>query len=230
VVADAVDIDDDLRRERFLQHAFQERNHDPALCSRPLRKLKYAIGFLLALLAARSHAEETWHLLVEPTFMRYESGWPIVGAQRTVLVPARFVDGQLLPLRRDEVTTLGATREKILESAPQAASEVLAGLKPRFIRDENNVIQCAVLESDSPLTASAVLAPEFASLFSDSIGPDILVAIPNRFRIFVFPKISAAHQRFSEIVIAEYDSSAYPVSKELFSVRKGKIIAVGSYR
>jgi hypothetical protein len=195
-----------------------------------LRKLKYAIGFLLAVLAVRSPAEETWHLLVEPTFMRYESGWPIVGAQRTVLVPARFVNGQLLPLRRDEVTARGATREKILESASQAASEVLGGLKPRFIRDENNVIQCAVLESDSPLTASAVLAPEFASLFRDSIGPDILVAIPNRFRIFVFPKDSPAYQRFSEIVIAEYDSSAYPVSKELFSVRKGKIVAVGSYR
>jgi hypothetical protein len=182
------------------------------------------------MLATRSFAQETWHLLVEPTFMRYESGWPIAGAQRTVLVPARYVDGQLLPLRREEVVALGATPEKILESAPQAASEVLSSLKPRFIRDENNVIQCAVLESDNPLTASAVLAPEFASLFSDIMGPDILVAIPNRFRIFVFPKISPAYQRFSEIVIAEYDSSAYPVSKELFSVRKGKIVAVGSYR
>jgi hypothetical protein len=195
-----------------------------------LRKLKYAIGFLLAVLAVRSFAQETWHLLVEPTFMHHEFGWPIVGAQRTVLVPARYVDGELLPLRRDEVETLSATREKILESAPQAASKVLAALKPRFIRDENKVIQCAVLESDSPLTASAVLAPEFASLFSESIGPDILVAIPNRFRIFVFPKVSPAYQRFSEIVIAEYDSSAYPVSKELFSVRKGRIVAVGSYR
>ncbi len=162
--------------------------------------------------------------------MRYESGWPIVGAERTVLVPARFVNGEILPLRRDEVTTLGATRDKILASAPKAASEVLAALKPRFIRDENNVIQCAVLESDSPLTASAVLAPEFATLFSDTIGPDLLVAIPNRFRIFVFPKASPAYQRFSEIVIAEYDSSPYPVSKELFSVRKGKLIAMGSYR
>ena len=107
---------------------------------------------------------------------------------------------------------------------------MLAALKPRFIRDENKVIQCAVLESDSPLTASAVLAPEFATLFNETIGPDILVAIPNRFRIFVFPKGSPAFQRFSEIVIAEYDSSPYPVSKELFSLRKGKLVAIGSYR
>jgi hypothetical protein len=75
-----------------------------------------------------------------------------------------------------------------------------------------------------------VLAPEFSTLFSETLGPDILVAIPNRFRIFVFPRASPAYQRFSEIVIAEYDSSAYPVSKELFSIRKGKLVAIGSYR
>jgi len=195
-----------------------------------MRKLKYAISFLILALVARSPADETWHLLIEPTFMHYESSWPIVGAERTVLVPARFVNGEILPLRRNEVLTLGVTRDEILASASKAASEVLAGLKPRFIRDENNVIQCAVLESESPLTASAVLAPEFSTLFSDTLGPDILVAIPNRFRIFVFPKVTPAYQRFSEIVIAEYDSSPYPVSKELFSVREGKLIAIGSYR
>ena len=37
-----------------------------------------------------------------------------------------------------------------------------------------------------------------------------------------FPNGTPAFQRFSEIVIAEYDSSSYPVSKELFTLRKGK--------
>ncbi|HEY5706412.1 MAG TPA: hypothetical protein VIS96_12640 [Terrimicrobiaceae bacterium] len=195
-----------------------------------MRKLKCALGFLLAALVSGSAAEETWHLLIEPTFMRYESCWPIVGAERTVLVPARFVNGEVLPLRESEVVELGATRDAILASASKAASEVLAGLTPRFIRDERNVIQCAVIESNSPLTASAVLAPEFSTLFNDTLGPDILIAIPNRFRIFVFPKLSPAYRSFSQLVIAEYDSSAYPVSKELFSIRKGKLIAIGSYR
>ncbi|HVJ58063.1 MAG TPA: hypothetical protein VM574_09515, partial [Terrimicrobiaceae bacterium] len=91
-------------------------------------------------------------------------------------------------------------------------------------------IQCAVLESTSPLTASTVLAPEFASLFRETLGPDILIAIPNRFRIFVFPNGTPAFQRLSDIVIAEYDSSSYPVSKELFTLRKAKLTAVGLYR
>jgi hypothetical protein len=195
-----------------------------------MRKLKCALSFLLVAIVARSAAEETWHLLIEPTFMHYEASWPIDGAERTVLVPARYVNGEVLPLKSNDILTLGATRDTILASAPKAASEVLATLTPRFIRDENKVIQCAVLESASPLTASAVLAPEFGTLFRETLGPEILVAVPNRFRIFVFPQGTPAFQRFSEIVIAEYDSSSYPVSKELFTLRKGKLTAVGSYR
>ncbi|HEY5811024.1 MAG TPA: hypothetical protein VIT23_00020 [Terrimicrobiaceae bacterium] len=162
--------------------------------------------------------------------MRYESAWPIAGAERTVLVPARFVNGEVLPLQRNEVLNFRASRDEILASAPKAAAEVLAGLTPRFLRDKNRVIQYAVLESESPLTASAVLAPDFSRLFSDTLGPDVLVAIPNRFRIFVFPRGTQAYQRLSELIIAEYDSSTYPVSKELFTVRNGRLSAVGSYR
>ena len=195
-----------------------------------MRKLKCALSFLIITAVVRSAAGEAWHLLIEPTFMRYEASWPIDGAERTVLVPARYVDGEVLPLKSDDIVNLGATRDTILASAPKAASEVLATLTPRLIRDENKVIQCAVLESASPLTASAVLAPEFETLFRETLGPDVLVAIPNRFRIFVFPRGTPAFQRFSEIVIAEYDSSSYPVSKELFALKKGKLTAVGSYR
>ena len=195
-----------------------------------MRKLKYALSFLIVMSGLGSPADETWHLLIEPTFMHYEASWPIDGVERTVLVPARYVNGEVLPLKSDDIISLGATRDTILASAPKAASAVLASLTPRLIRDENKVIQCAVLESENPLTASAVLAPEFGDLFRETLGPDILVAIPNRFRIFVFPRGTPAFQRFSEIVIAEYDSSSYPVSKELFTLRKGKLSAVGSYR
>jgi hypothetical protein len=195
-----------------------------------MRKLNCALSFAIFTLIRWCSADEAWHLLIEPTFMHNESSWPIEGAERTVLVPARYVNGEVLPVTSSELVRLGATRDKILASAPKAASEVLATLTPRFIRDENNVIECAVLESDNPLTASAVLAPEFPTLFRETIGPDLLVAIPNRFRIFVFPRGTPAYERFSHIVIAEYDSSSYPVSKELFSIRKGKLFAIGSYR
>src|SRR5262245_35403762 len=98
-----------------------------------MRKLKCALSFLILATVARSAADEAWHLLIEPTFMHYETTWPIDRAERTVLVPARYVNGEILPLKSDDIVTLGATRDKILASAPKAASEVLATLTPRFI-------------------------------------------------------------------------------------------------
>ena len=124
-----------------------------------MRKLKCALSFLIVLAVVRSAADETWHLLLEPTFMHYEASWPIDGAERTVLVPARYVNGEVLPLKSNDIVTLGATRDTILASAPKAASEVLATLTPRFIRDENKVIQCAVLESENPSTQAPPPTP-----------------------------------------------------------------------
>lgn len=187
-------------------------------------------GLFLSALALTARAGDEWHLLIEPKFMHYDAGWPIVGSETAVLVPARYVNGEVLPLRREEIARTQVTRKKILESAPAAAAKVLEGLKPRYVRDENQVIQYAVVESDSPLTASAVLAPKFAELFEDTLGADILVAIPNRNRIFVFPKLSDVWKGMADMIIAEYESSPNPVSREVYAVKNGKLIAIGSYQ
>ena len=200
-----------------------------------MRKLKCTLCGLLALLApsapaADAPSEDVWHLLIEPTFMRHEAAWPIPGSQTAVLTPARLVNGEVLPLRRDEVLERGVTRTKILSSAAASAAEVLSTLKPRFVRDTNKVIQYAVLESESPLTASAVLAPGFTSLFTETLGPDILVAIPNRFRIFVFPRDAFLYQSFADLIFVEYQSTPYPVTREIFAIQDGKLLAIGGYR
>lgn len=194
-------------------------------------KLKYGVVFLCLTLAPTwVQAETEWHLLVEPTFMNYESAWPIVGSETAVLVPARYEQGEVLPLKRSEIIELSANRKQILETAPLAAAKVLTTLKPEYVRDENQVIQYATLQSESPLTASAVLAPDFAKLFRETLGPDILVCIPNRYTILVFPKESAQTLNLSDLVFAQYSSSSYPVSREIFSVQSGKLIAIGRYR
>lgn len=187
-------------------------------------------GVLLIVLVPLARAGDEWHLLIEPKFMRHDAGWPIVGSESTVLVPARYVNGEVLPLRRDEIIKLAVTRKKIQESAPVAAAKVLEGLTPRYVRDGNKVIQYAIIESESPLTASAVLAPKFAEMFEETLGTDILVAIPNRNRIFVFPKLSEAWKGMSDVIVAEYQSSPTPVSREVYAIKDGKLIAIGSFR
>jgi len=162
--------------------------------------------------------------------MHYEAAWPISNAKTTVLVPARLVDGEIRPLLRSEVLELNVNQKKILASAPAAASAVLATLKPRYVRDSNKVIQYAVVESDSPLTASSVLAAEFAGLFAKTLGPELIVAIPNRFRIFIFPKATFASLNISDLIFSEYHATAWPVTREVFELRKGKLIAIGLSR
>ncbi len=202
-----------------------------ASCSRALGKLKYGFVFLyFTLSSGLAQDAPEWHLLVEPTFMHYESAWPIVGSETAVLVPARYEKGEVLPLKRSEILDLSVNRKQIIESAPQAAAKVLATLKPEYIRDGNQVIQYAILRSESPLTASAVLAPKFTSLFAETLGPDVLFCIPNRFTVLVFPRDSSNSLNLSDLIFAEYQSTPYPVSREIFAIQRGKLIAIGRYR
>ena len=162
--------------------------------------------------------------------MRYEAAWPIQDSERTVLVPAKFINEEILPLKREDAAAPGVSRKEILAQAIPAAEKVLATLKPEYIRDSNKVIEYAVLQSDSPLTASAVLAPGFAKVFEETLGPDILIAIPNRNRIFVFPRLSSAYEQMTDIIVGEYESSSAPVSRELFTLRNGTLTALGRYQ
>jgi len=200
-----------------------------APCSRPLQKLKCTIAVLVITVLV-AQAEEPWRLLVEPNFERHDAEWPIAGAERTVLVPARMVGTEVKPLTRAEIKDQGVTRKEILAQAIPAASQVLKSLKPEYVRDENGVIAYAILQSDSPLTASAVLAPEFPTLFDKKLGPDVLVAIPSRYAIYVFPKLSSSAQDMSEAIVLAYEASPYPVSREIFSFVNGRLVAVGRYR
>jgi hypothetical protein len=200
-----------------------------ASCSRHLQKHKCAL-LAIFVITGLAQASDDWHILIEPKFLRYESSWPIQGSDRTVMVAARLVDGEIVPFTKADEEKRGATTEKILGDGARAATEVLAGLKPEYMRDDNKVIQYAVLRSESPLTASAVLAPQFAETFVRTLGPELLVAIPNRHTVYVFPKQSVIYQTFSDTIYAEYQSSPHPVSRELFELRKGKLIAIGTYR
>jgi hypothetical protein len=109
----------------------------------------------------------------------------------------------------------------------QTASEIFRQMKPVFVRNQNQVIQYAAIESDGPLTASCVLAPEFAAAFEKTLGPDLLVAIPTRNQVLVFSKQDDIHLRMSERIINSYLSSNHPVSREIFALENGNLRALG---
>jgi len=177
-----------------------------------------------------ANAESPWALLVEPSFTDAAIRRPIANSQRTILVVARVVDGEIQPLTREEKRSIPGTFGEIQSAALESASVILANITPTYVRDKNGVIEYAVLRSDNPLTASTVLAPDFQEKFASTIGPDLLVAMPSRFEVFVFSKQDTTYRRMNEAIIAGYLEATYPVSREIFALEAGRLRSLGVYQ
>jgi hypothetical protein len=179
---------------------------------------------------AIASAVEPWYLLPEPKFMANEVVWAIPGSAQTVTLPVR-VEGEVIkPLTREAVSKSPLRLEEILEAARSNAAALLASVKPTLVRDDRGVIRYAVLQSEDPHFAACVFAPGFADLFLETIGPDALIAIPNRNRIYIFPRSSVPGAEISEQVFIDYRATNFPVSREVFESRDGVLRAVGSLR
>lgn len=202
--------------------------------------------------------------MVEPSFVEAKVRRPVADSVRTVLVATHLVNGQIEPLAtenpREKLPSFDLTREdtilpslkemlgikprivrnkndvipnkqptfdEIRVEALRTASQVLASIMPRIVRDKNNVVQYVVLESDNPLTASCVLAPEFASQFHDILGPEILVAMPHRNLVLVFSRQDNAHLKMAEPIVSGYLNATWPVSREVFSLENGSLRSLG---
>jgi len=191
-------------------------------------KLKCVIFVFLGLIfsGARMPAE-VWAFVVEPSFTDAKIQIPIEGSNRTILTPARLVDGYIETLTMDEKKARNISLGEIRASALQTASDVLDGMTVEIARDKNNVVQYAAIESDDPLTASCVLAPDFAAYFRDILGPDLLVAMPHRYLVLVFSKQDDVHKKMSEFIINAYLSATWPVSREIFALENGTLTSLG---
>jgi len=194
----------------------------------------FALPVLLPLLAAlfpgRALAQQdqaSWHVLIEPAFMHPEVSFPISGAKRTLLVPGYMSGGDLHYFTKKEWDAQGLTWDAFRARAARNATE--KKVSGELVRDHKKVVQYAAISSGDPLTATMVLAPDFAKKFTDIFGPSVLVAIPNRFTLFVFPTLASEYKDYSQQVISAYHDSAYPVSLEVFEISAAGIKAIGVY-
>lgn len=178
-------------------------------------------------MAGAGVAADEWALLVGPSFSEHKMRRPIEGSRRTVISVCRMVDGEPEPLTREQKKSVHMTYAQVRVEALKTASRVLAGLKPVFVRDGNGVIRHAELRGVHPLTASTVLAPEFGAMFRDTLGPDLLVAMPHRNVVYVFSRQDDAHLLKAEEIIQTYLNAVYPVSREVFALEDGRLRSLG---
>jgi hypothetical protein len=185
---------------------------------------------LISLSAAHAFAQRdqnAWHILIEPAFMHPEVSFPISGAKRTLLVPGYMSDGDPQYFSKKDWDAQGLTWDTFTTRATQNATQ--KKIPGELVRDHNKVVQYAAVSSEDPLTATMVLSPDFLKTFKDIFGPTILVAIPNRFTVFVFPGLASEYKDYAPMVIRAYHDSAYPVSLEVFEISAGGIRAIGIF-
>jgi hypothetical protein len=120
--------------------------------------------------------------------------------------------------------------KQFLVKGKKAASDHLKTLKPKYIRNSKKVIEYAVLESDHPLTATTVVTDEFRELFKETLGDQILIVIPNRFTVYVFPKLASTIGDYQRKFMQLFRDAVYPASSEIFEVTGEGLRAFGSFR
>jgi hypothetical protein len=187
-------------------------------------------GLILFFAFCPNHLRADWYLLPEPKFMAHDIVWPIAGSTQTVLLPVRIPGSEPEALTLTQTKNPALSRSQILNDAQKNASSFFATLTPTLVRDDRGVIRYAVLESTDPRLATCVLAPEFTEQFLETIGPDALIAIPNRNRIYIFPRSDVPGAELSERIFIDYRSSNHPISREVFETKEGTLRAVGTLK
>ena len=154
---------------------------------------------------------------------------PIQDAEKTVLAAGTLNGDVLEPLAKDDLAKLGATWESFAEQARTNAAADLAQLKPEYTRNKKKIIEYAEIRSTKPIVATAVLAPGFRTLFEETLGPEILVVVPNQNVAYVFPKLASNYREYTAIVQAAYRENAHPVSMEVLEITAAGMRTIGAY-
>jgi hypothetical protein len=164
-------------------------------------------------------------LLLGPSSQRPPVVRFLPDARRTIVYPAT-VDPYALakPLRSPG----SKGWESLVTDSLERSGLLLSTLDPLLVRDAKGVLQMAVLSADSPLVATSVMTKGFLTKFSALFGPELLVVIPARNKVYVFPKLANKLPEMSGTIRDDYLISPMPVSTELFELSKSGLKAVGS--
>ncbi len=172
---------------------------------------------------------ESWRVWLEPHFLRSPISEPIANSQKTELGGGTLGEAGLVAMSKADFAHVGLSWEEFAAQARRNATADAAGLKPVYVRNHQRVIEYAELRSERPIVASAVLAPAFSAQFAETLGPEILLVVPNEKTAFVFPKLASNYRSYAGMVLQAYRETSHPVSLEVFEVSASGFRAVGAF-
>ena len=191
------------------------------------------ISFLLAVpvFGGQEDAKKSASLAacIEPAVMRTEAAQLLPGSKTTVVVPAWEDELGLSRLTKEEFTATGLKWEQFLTEASATAAAHLKTLKPEIERDKKGAARYAVLRSESHLTASVILCPEFFTKFRETFGDRLVVLVPDRFTVYVFPRGFNDFQEMGPDILADFLESIWPCSDEAFEITSDGLKCLGAF-
>lgn len=110
------------------------------------------------------------------------------------------------------------------------ARALLEKLDPVVLRDSHGVVTALLFRSDDPTLSSILLVPELENRYADMLGPSCYAAVPNRWAVFLFPRLASNVRAYSTEILSLYHNNAWPISIELFELRGGKLRSVGTFQ
>jgi len=232
MISNPVHSDDDMRRQRLNQGAFEKRDHWVKWRGERCGwKAFFIVLFCLQLssMAGDVADEHAWRVWLDPKSMHAAASTPIGGAKRTLIAGGYRGEDDLMAFSKEEFASLNLEWDGFVAKARTNCASDLALLKPHYVRNRKKVIVYAELTSDQPVVASAVLAPKFLDLFADTLGPKVLVVVPNQFTAYVFPALVSDYQDYEPMVRQAFGATAHPVSMEVLEFSAEGIKAVGIY-
>lgn len=160
--------------------------------------------------------------------MQPEFREPVPGSTRILRTVARLTsDNSIELLTADEVKALEDSEPSWRQEAVLRADRLVAGLDSDTVRDSQGVILAIVLDGESPVTCSALFSAELVRQYEDLLGPEFYVAVPTRFRLYLFPKLASRIAEFAPAVLSDYRVSPHPVSTEVMEVSREGVSVVG---
>lgn len=178
-------------------------------------------------------AESSWRVVIAPMFRLPQVTEPISGAKEVVIAAAwaSEKDGAIRCMNQKDFDALGLDWKTFSGKTASAASLELAAVQPELIRDRREVLECIILRSKRPSDdiTVAVLAPDFLARFTPLLGSKLLLAIPDRHTVFLFPKLVSHYRDYASKVLAIYRQSESPVSREVFELSSTGLRAIGAY-
>ena len=179
------------------------------------------------LLFAGGGMANDWFFLPEPRFMGHEVSFPLSGAKSTVLAPARMGEAGMEFPTVAVWAAAGLSEEIVRKVTASFASEWLRHVKVEFVRNRKNVVEFGVLRSDKLPVCATVFAPEFRKQFEDIFGPKVMLVIPNRQTVFVFPGVAVDFSEYAPMILEAWRSPAPKVSLEVFELGESGLRATG---